>query len=185
MAAPNYSLYSVEMENTQSRLITFSGLPGTGKTTLAKLLAVRLCAIYLRIDTIEQALARCSLKIALAEDAGYETAYAIASDNLIIGRSIVADSVNPIALTRDAWFAVAKSTNAKLLEVEIICSNKDEHKNRIQSRRADISGHILPTWDQVLKREYEPWNRNRLVIDTASNNPDECLSLLMAATGNG
>jgi predicted kinase len=37
-------------------LIVFGGLPGTGKTALARMLAVRLQAVYLRIDTIEQAL---------------------------------------------------------------------------------------------------------------------------------
>ncbi len=33
-------------------LVVFAGLPGAGKTTIARLLAKRLDAIYLRIDTI-------------------------------------------------------------------------------------------------------------------------------------
>jgi hypothetical protein len=37
----------------------------------------------------------------------------------------------------------------------------------VDSRKADISGHTLPTWDEVQKREYEPWTSNRLVIDSA------------------
>jgi predicted kinase len=37
-------------------LIIFGGLPGTGKTTLSRMLAERRGALYLRIDTIEQAL---------------------------------------------------------------------------------------------------------------------------------
>jgi predicted kinase len=37
-------------------LYIFSGLPGTGKTSLSKALSVKLQAVYLRIDTIEQAL---------------------------------------------------------------------------------------------------------------------------------
>ena len=39
-----------------ARLIIFGGLPGTGKTTLARKLANDLGATYLRIDTIERAL---------------------------------------------------------------------------------------------------------------------------------
>jgi predicted kinase len=34
----------------------FSGLPGTGKTTISRDLAASLNAVYLRIDTIEQAI---------------------------------------------------------------------------------------------------------------------------------
>ena len=37
-------------------LIIFSGLPAAGKTTLARILATQLDALYLRIDTIEQSL---------------------------------------------------------------------------------------------------------------------------------
>jgi predicted kinase len=42
-------------------LIIFGGLPGTGKTTLAKALAHRLSAAYLRIDTVEQAMIRANI----------------------------------------------------------------------------------------------------------------------------
>lgn len=36
-------------------LIAFGRLPGTGKATVAKNLARKLGAVYLRIDTLEQA----------------------------------------------------------------------------------------------------------------------------------
>ena len=39
-------------------LLIFGGLPGTGKSTIARLLAARLGAVWLRIDSIEQALIR-------------------------------------------------------------------------------------------------------------------------------
>jgi predicted kinase len=37
-------------------LIIFSGLPGSGKSTVAKIVAKRLGAVYLRVDTVEQAI---------------------------------------------------------------------------------------------------------------------------------
>ena len=39
-------------------LIVFRGLPATGKSTLAKGLAAHFGAVYLRADTVEQALRR-------------------------------------------------------------------------------------------------------------------------------
>ncbi|WP_419831505.1 AAA family ATPase [Endozoicomonas atrinae] len=42
----------------------FSGLPASGKSTLAQLLSKHLTAMYIRIDTIEQGLRDlCSLKV--------------------------------------------------------------------------------------------------------------------------
>jgi predicted kinase len=43
-------------------LIIFGGLPGVGKTTLAKAVAREWEAVYLRVDTIEQALTRFTRK---------------------------------------------------------------------------------------------------------------------------
>lgn len=41
-------------------LIIFSGLPGTGKTTIAKALAVRRGVAYVRVDEIENAIVQHS-----------------------------------------------------------------------------------------------------------------------------
>ncbi len=165
----------------QNILIVFSGLPGTGKTTLAKLLSEELNAVYLRIDTIEQGLKRSSLNIDPAEDAGYEIAYSLASENLKLGRIVITDSVNAIKVTRNAWLKVAERTNSQILEIEVICSDRKEHRHRVETRTADIEGHTLPTWQEVLEREYDPWDREPLVIDTAIAKPDECLSIIKDA----
>ena len=83
------------------QLMIFSGLPGTGKTTLAKRLAARLNAVYLRADTIETALVQGGIKD--VGGLGYMVGYATAKENLILGNTVIADSVNPWELTRDAW----------------------------------------------------------------------------------
>jgi predicted kinase len=125
-------------------------------------------ANYLRIDAIEQAIRAAA---GLGDDvgaAGYEVAYALAEANLALGRLVVADSVNPIAATREAWRQVAARTGSPLLEVEILCSDKAEHRRRVEARRADIPGLRLPGWEDVAARDYEPWLDRTLVIDTAN-----------------
>ena len=130
-------------------LIIFAGLPGAGKTTLAKGVAARLGAVYLRIDTIEQAIVRSSLGVAAAAEAGYLAAYGVAAENLRLGRDVVADSVNPIELTRDAWASVAREAGCVGVNVEVVCSDTAEHRRRVETRRADLAGHRLPTWQDV------------------------------------
>lgn len=156
----------------QPALIVFSGLPGVGKTTIAKILCRKIRACYLRIDTVEQTL-RCQRPDHPVTCEGYEVAYSIAQENLALGCDVIADSVNPIELTRDAWRQVAVRSEALCLEVEIICSHMPTHRQRVEGRKADISGMTLPTWQKVIDRNYTLWHRPRLVIDTASNTAEE------------
>jgi predicted kinase len=76
-------------------LIVFGGLPGVGKTTLAKAVAREWDAVYFRVDTIEQALRFSETLHGEVGPAGYLVAYWLAEENLRIGRTVVADSVNP------------------------------------------------------------------------------------------
>ena len=71
-----------------------------GKTAIATGLARETEAVHLRIDSIEQALRDCNVTISGPE--GYLVGYAIAEDILRLGRIVIADSVNPVEVTRTA-----------------------------------------------------------------------------------
>ncbi|HAT2073454.1 TPA: AAA family ATPase [Legionella pneumophila] len=160
-------------------LIIFGGLPGTGKTTLSKQIAKQLNAVYLRIDTVEQVLKKCSNSDHLVGPEGYMVCYAVALDNLKLGLPVVADSVNPIAITRDDWQKVALDANKPFIEIELVCSNTKEHQRRIETRETDIPGHKLPKWVDVLNRDYEPWQSKSVTLDTSKYSVDESVKIIM------
>jgi predicted kinase len=160
-------------------LISFSGLPGVGKTTLARALAHRIDAVYLRVDSIEAALKASTLKIHPAEDAGYLAIVAVAKDNLTLGRNVIADTVNPVAITRRWWATAATDSGARLINVEIICSDQREHRRRIEDRQCDIDGLTLPDWSCVQNRQFEDWAEPRLILDTSKLSVPECIERIV------
>lgn len=159
-------------------LIVFGGLPGTGKTTLARLIARQRRATYLRIDSIEQAIRASGMLAGDVGPSGYLVGYALAETNLTLGQSVVADSVNPLAITRDAWRRAAANASAPCIEIEVVCSDPIEHRRRVETRETDVAGLRLPNWDDVQQRDYDPWDRPRLVVDTAGRSVADVLTEL-------
>ncbi|MDR6495707.1 putative kinase [Paraburkholderia terricola] len=160
-------------------LIAFGGLPGTGKTTVAKALARKLPAVYLRIDTFEQAIMASGDNRPEIGPSGYLAAYAVAEDNLRLGLPVVADSANLLNITRAAWRNVALKASVRIYEIELVCSDPTTHRLRIEGRRADIAGHSLPTWNSVLGRPYDAWDSEHLVIDTASLSVEQAIEAII------
>ena len=85
---------------------------------------------------------------------------AVAADNLGLGRDVVADSVNPLRITREAWRGVAERAGSACIEIEVVPNLE------------------LPSWSQVVGREYDPWDRPRLVVDTAGQTEAESRAVL-------
>jgi predicted kinase len=167
-----------EAKSEKPILYIFSGLPGSGKTTLSQRVAQSVHAVYLRIDTIEQALRElCSVEV---QGEGYRLVYRIAADNLRVGMSVVADSCNPIELTRREWERVALEARAEYVNIEVICSDAREHRRRVETRISTVSGLRLPTWRDVEQREYHAWTVDRIVIDTAKRTEGECVAHLLS-----
>jgi predicted kinase len=157
-------------------LIVFSGLPGTGKTTIASELARRINAVYLRIDVIEQALRDANVLTSDVGASGYGVANALALSNLRLGQTVIADCVNPVRESREAWHAVAATAGAELLDIEVVCSDLREHRRRVESRTGDISGLVPPTWQSIWERHYETRSENVFTIDTAFVNTAQAVA---------
>ena len=157
-------------------LTVVGGLPAVGKTAVCREV-LRLRAevqqqsrppTWLRIDTIEQALRDSGEMLpGMPAGAGYYAAAAVARDVLDSGGDVLVECVNPLPLTRRLWEETASAAGARLLAVELICSDEAEHRRRAQQRVSDIKGLELPDWRAVERRDYAPWPEADLRLDTA------------------
>jgi predicted kinase len=163
-----------------SVLVVIGGLPATGKSTIATALARRTATPYVRVDRIEQAIVTWSSLSHPLGPVGYAVAYELAEEQLQLGLDVIVECVNPVAVTRDGWLDMAATAGAVPIEVEVICSDEAEHRRRVETRVTDVDGLPKPAWSAVLKREYEPWNRERLVIDTATTSPESAVDRIAA-----
>jgi predicted kinase len=157
-------------------LYIFSGLPGSGKTTIAKELARRLKAAFFRLDTLEHALKElCSIKV---QGEGYGLMQRLAADNLLVDVDVVVDCVNPWELTRTAWENVALQNGGAYVNIEIVCSDKAEHKRRAETRGSDIAGFTNPSWAEIEARDYQAWKKDVIRIDTSGREIQDCVQEL-------
>lgn len=149
-------------------LIVVAGLPGTGKTILATALAGRLRAAYLRVDVVETPLVKAGIDVG---PLGYEIVRQLAASNLAIGTTTVVDLVNPLPVTREMWREVVAEADGDLVVFECVLRDVDEHRRRVEGRVPDLPGQVVPTWRDVVEREYVPWDEQRdgarHVIDTS------------------
>ncbi|NUP25999.1 MAG: ATP-binding protein, partial [Nocardia sp.] len=146
------------------RLVVFAGLPGCGKTTLARALADALGATFLRIDTFEAAIVSTLMPFE-NNPVGYVAASWVAEDQLRGGRSVVVDACNNLWEARAMWTGLVRGSPARLHWVEVICSDTDEHRRRVEARAPDRPGQGNPTWAQVRARHWEPFTEARILID--------------------
>jgi len=159
------------------RIATGLALVRVHGSLVATSLARRIRAAHLSIDTIEQAMRNAGLKVSGPE--GYLAARDLAGDNLRIGHTVIVNSVNPVATTRDYWHATAARLAIDLGKIEVVCSDKRQHRQRVESRASDVPGLVFPTRRQVLDRSYEPWPTAHLV-DTSGRTLEDTLSQVEA-----
>lgn len=99
----------------------------------------------------------------------YAVGHAIASDQLRSARDVVVDAVNPVAEARDGWVHLAAEHLARLRLIEVVCSDVEEHRRRVEARLPDLDGYPVPTWAAVQAHQYDPWDGDRLIVDNVGD----------------
>ncbi|RZS82712.1 putative kinase [Motilibacter rhizosphaerae] len=166
-------------------LIVLSGLPASGKSTVARAVVARTRAVPLRLDLVEQAVVASGSEQHPVGPVGYYVLYALADDLLRQGFSVIADAVNAHPGIRDHWRSVAESAGVPVLEVEVRCSDPVAHQRRAEERTIDIAGLPRMTWSHIEQIDYQPWDREVLRIDTAVVGAEQAAELVAERMGVG
>lgn len=160
MKTVEHNYKTEESMRMSPKLIILAGLPGTGKSTLARLLSKELSLVYLRVDCIEAPFIAHNPN-AGSEGEGYQALINIAVENLKLGHAVIIDTVNPLHLSRAMFMDLSEEIKAETFQFELKMKDMSLHKKRVEERKSDITNLRVPTWQDVLNREYEEWDENR------------------------
>jgi predicted kinase len=150
-------------------LVVTAGLPGSGKSTIAEIVAGRLGATAISVDPIEAAI----LKAGIDADqptglAAYLVAERMAEQVLLSGHSVIVDAVNAVEPARLQWRDLAERCGVKLRVIETVCSDPEIHAERLASRTGLTAAYAV---EQSID-EYVEWkgaaaSLPRITLDTS------------------
>jgi predicted kinase len=140
-------------------LVAMAGLPGTGKSTIGQVVASRLGIPVISIDPIETAILQAGIDSDQPTGlAAYLVAETLAERVLVTGSGAMVDAVNAVAPAREQWVNLATRVSEPIKFIEVICSDPELHRSRIEGWRKSMP-HIQLTWNAVEQsfEDYAEW----------------------------
>jgi predicted kinase len=156
------------------QFIVFTGLPGTGKISIAEAVARQLGVPVFAKDWLAATLLRDELRppddgLGLGT-AGDELLTTLAERQLRLGQSVIMDSAASTLSIRAEWRALTHAYQAAGRVIECICSDEAAHRKQLGARQRGIPGWHELKWSEVehMKAHYAPWDEERLILDAVN-----------------
>ena len=156
------------------KLILFSGLPGTGKSTLAEAVGRHLSIPVFAKDWLEATLLQSEWIASNPSNpekslgfVGYQLLTTLAERQLMLHQSVILDSVASTQSIREAWRRLSEQYHAHWRVIECLCSDESFHRSQLTKRKRNIPGWHELQWSDVekVRAYFSPWDGERLVLD--------------------
>jgi hypothetical protein len=178
------ALPPIDQANAEPVLFVFSGLPGTGKSFLARKIAECVPCAIVETDFIRKTLLRQPTYAATESAFVHRVAHQVIQRLLRSGHRVIYDATNLAEWHREHAYRLADQTRAKLVVVRTVAP-EDVMRARLAKRFAapqpldysDADWQVL----ELLKAELEPIRHPHIVVDTTGD-IDQAVSQILRAT---
>jgi predicted kinase len=171
-----------------ARLIVFSGLPGTGKSSLADAAGHQLRIPVFAADWLLGSLSPFGgYHLDRLLDIGAEMLTTLAFRQLQLGQSAILDYPAEDLATRARWQTLAHAAGSRFKVVVCTCPDQQVHRARLERRERGIPGwHEGGNWANVQRRlaEFPPWTGEVLTVDAVRPLAENLATVLEYVTAN-
>ncbi|MDR7857850.1 AAA family ATPase [Tissierella sp.] len=150
-------------------LLQMAGFPGSGKSTMAQLIAKHTNSIVIDRDVIKSPMLNAGIKDQLLADASYLVTFDLAAYYLSKGISVIIDTPCYYQETVDKGLELCKEYNSVYKYIECKVDSYDEIERRISTRKnlpTQISQTTRDRFNNSLDKSVKPIDTDTIVVNS-------------------
>jgi len=175
-------------------LVMLCGLPGTGKTSLARRLAMRMPAVVIESDHIRQALFVPPTYTAEESRQVHRVCHILIGwylrhtdrDGKLYQHHVIYDATNLYEYHRQLVYSLAERNEAQVVVVEVTARDEIVRERLAPRGRKDTAEHYSDAdWEvyQRMRQRAEPIQGEHITVDTGQGGIEPAVERVLAAIG--